>query len=100
VDRRRREIGIRIALGARGREVIHVIARQAAIAIASGVVLGLAGAMLLTRFVSSEIWEVKATDPATFAAVTLVLIGIAILACLIPARRAVGMDPNIALRHE
>jgi hypothetical protein len=74
--------------------------RQAAIAIASGVVLGLAGAMLLTRFVSSEIWEVKATDPATFAAVTLVLIGIAILACLIPARRAVGMDPNIALRHE
>jgi putative ABC transport system permease protein len=100
VDQRTREIGIRIALGARGSEVVHLIARQAAIAIASGVVIGLAGAMLLTRFISSEIWEVKAGDPPTFAGVTLLLIGIAILACLVPTRRAVGTDPNIALRHE
>jgi putative ABC transport system permease protein len=100
VDRRTREIGIRIALGARGSEVVHLIARQAAIAIASGVAIGLAGAMLLSRFISSEIWEVQAGDPATFAGVTLLLIGIAILACLVPTRRAVGTDPNIALRHE
>jgi ABC-type lipoprotein release transport system permease subunit len=56
--------------------------------------------MALTRFISSEIWEVKASDPGTFAAVTALLISVAVAACVLPTRRAVQVDPNHALRHE
>jgi len=68
--------------------------------IASGVILGLGGAMVLTRFISSQIWEVRTMDLGTFAGVTLVLMAIALLACLIPTRRAVKVDPTTALRSE
>ena len=77
-----------------------LIGRQAVIVIASGVVIGLAGATALTRFISTSLWEVKAIDPVTFAGVPAVLIGIAILACLIPTRRAVRVDPTTVLRYE
>jgi putative ABC transport system permease protein len=100
VDQRTREIGIRIALGAGGWDVLKTIVRQALMVIAAGVAVGLAGSMALTRFISSEIWQVKSTDPATFAGVTLLLAAIAILACLIPTRRAMRIDPTTALRYE
>jgi putative ABC transport system permease protein len=100
VEQRTREIGIRIALGASAPDVLKLIVRQAAIVIASGIIVGLAGAMALTRFISSAIWEVKATDPATFIGVSLLLIATAVIACLVPTRRAVKVDPTTALRYE
>jgi putative ABC transport system permease protein len=100
VEQRTREIGIRVALGAGGWDVLQLIVRQAALVIAIGAAVGLAGAMGLTRFLSSEIWEVNADDPGAFMSFTLILGAIAILACLVPARRAVRIDPTIALRYE
>jgi putative ABC transport system permease protein len=100
VEQRTREIGIRMALGASGREVLTLIVRQALVVIAGGVAVGVAGATVLTRFISSAIWEVKTTDPGTFAGLTVLLTAIAVLACLAPTRRAVRVDPTSALRHE
>ncbi len=100
VEQRTREIGIRMALGAGGWDVLKLMVRHALFVIASGVAIGLAGATMLTRFISSQLWEVKVADPATFTGVTLLLITVAILACLIPTRRAVEVDPTTALRHE
>jgi putative ABC transport system permease protein len=100
VEQRTREIGIRMAVGADGWDVLKLIFRQALGVIAAGVVVGIAGAAALTRFISSEIWEVQTTDPGTFAGLTVLLIAIAILACVAPTRRAVQVDPTIALRHE
>jgi putative ABC transport system permease protein len=100
VEQRTREIGIRMALGAGAWEVLRLIIRQAVWMIAAGLALGLAGAMVLTRFLSSELWEVQSTDPATFVGVSLLLIAVALLACLVPTRRAVQVDPTIALRYE
>jgi ABC-type antimicrobial peptide transport system permease subunit len=100
VEQRTREIGIRIALGAARWDVLKLVMRQALVVTLSGLAAGLAGAIALTRFISSELWEVKPNDPATFAGVSLLLIAIAILACLIPTRRAVGVDPTTALRYE
>jgi len=100
VEQRTREIGIRMALGAGTRDVFRLIATQALAVIASGTAVGLAGAVALTRYVSSEIWEVQSNDPGTFAAFSLVLVVIAVLACLIPTRHAMGVDPTIALRYE
>lgn len=100
VEQRTREIGIRMALGAGGWDVLKLIGREAIIIIAVGAAIGIGGAMLLTRFISSELWEVKAADPATFAAVTALLVAVAIIACVLPTRRAVLVDPNQALRHE
>ena len=68
--------------------------------IAAGLALGIGGALALTRFISSELWEVQATDPATFAGVSILLVTVAVAACLIPTRRAVQIDPTIALRYE
>jgi putative ABC transport system permease protein len=100
VAQRTREIGIRMALGARGSDVLKLVLRQVLILIAAGLALGLGGAIALTRYLSSELWEVKATDPITFVSVSLVLIAVAIAACLIPTRRAVQIDPTVALRYE
>jgi putative ABC transport system permease protein len=100
VAQRTREIGIRMALGAGTRDVFRLIGGQAVAVIVSGSVLGLAGAMALTRFLSSEIWQVQADDPGTFAGFTVLLVAIAIFACLVPTRRALQVDPNVALRHE
>jgi len=100
VEQRTREIGIRMALGAGGWQVLRLLTRQAIWMIAAGLALGLAGAMALTRFLSSELWEIQSTDPATFVGVSLLLIAVALLACLVPTRRAVQVDPMIALRYE
>jgi putative ABC transport system permease protein len=100
VAQRTREIGIRMALGAGRWDVLRLVVRQALLLIVYGLVLGLAGAMALTRFLSSELWEVTATDPVTFGAVPVLLVSVALVACLVPALRAVRVDPTIALRYE
>ncbi len=100
VEQRTREIGIRIALGAGAREVISLVMSQAALVIGSGAAVGIAGAMALSRFLSSEIWDVKADDPGTFVGFTLLLVAIAMIAGLVPTLRALRVDPTIALRYE
>ncbi|HXB67225.1 MAG TPA: ABC transporter permease [Candidatus Acidoferrales bacterium] len=100
VEQRTREIGIRMALGAGGWDVLKLIFRQALVVIAVGLAVGIAGATALTRFISSAIWEVQTTDPGTVAGLTVLLMAIGILACVVPTRRAMLVDPTNALRHE
>jgi len=100
VEQRTREIGIRVALGAGARDVFKLIVSQALVVIACGTAAGLAGAMALTRYLSSELWQVKADDPGTFAGFSLLLVAIAVVASVIPIRRAIRVDPTIALRYE
>ncbi len=100
VAQRTREIGIRMALGATSREIVLSVGRQALALIAAGLILGLAGSFAVARLIASQLWGVTPTDPATFAAVTLVLVFVALLACFIPARRAMQVDPTVALRTE
>jgi putative ABC transport system permease protein len=100
VAERTREIGIRMALGAGGREVLALVARQALIVICLGLALGLAGSFALTRIIKSALVGVTATDPATYTAVSLALALVALLACFVPTRRAIGVDPTVALRYE
>src|SRR5215471_7278347 len=100
VSRRTREIGIRMALGAEPRNVLAVILGEGILLIGSGVAIGLAASLVLTRFLSSFLFGVAATDPLTFAAVAFLLAAVALAACYIPARRALRVDPLIALRAE
>lgn len=100
VSRRTREIGVRVALGAGSREVLGMILGQGMRTILIGVAIGLAGSLALTRSVQSLLFGVTPTDPLTFAAVILLLVGAALLACYIPARRATKVDPMVALRYE
>jgi predicted permease len=98
VSQRRREIGTRMALGARPMDVLGLVARQGLAMTALGLLLGLAGALALGRFASSLLFGVTPWDPATLAAVTVALLAIATFACLRPARRASKVDPMEALR--
>jgi putative ABC transport system permease protein len=100
VDQRTREIGIRRALGAGRREIMALVGRRAIAFVAAGLVWGLACALALTRLIRSQLWGVTPTDPMTFAGVSVLLVAIALLACVIPARRALSVDPTIALRNE
>jgi putative ABC transport system permease protein len=100
VAERTREIGIRMALGAGSGNVLKLVVRRAFLLVGIGLLLGLGGAFALTRVISSALWEVKATDPLTYASVSLLLVLVALCACLIPTRRAVSVDPTVALRHE
>ena len=100
VQQRTREIGIRMALGATSSSVMTLVVRQALILVFIGLILGVAGAFGLTRFLANELYGVTPTDPATFIAVSLGLVVVAVLASLIPTRRAVSVDPTVALRHE
>jgi predicted permease len=97
---RTREIGVRMALGAQPRDVLRLILRQEMLAAAIGIAIGIAGALLATRLLSSLLYQVRATDPGTYCAVCLVLASAAFLACYIPARRATRVDPMTALRNE
>jgi putative ABC transport system permease protein len=100
VTQRTNEIGIRIALGATNRNVLSLIFRRGLIMAAAGIVLGLIGSFVLTRFLTTLLFGVSATDPLTFVIVSLSLGGVAMLATYLPARRAMKVDPLVALRYE
>ncbi len=100
VAQRTQEIGIRMALGARPRAILGMVIREGAILALSGVAIGALAAVALTRLIASWLHGVSAVDPVTFALVALALGGAAVLACWVPARRAVGVDPMAALRSE
>jgi len=100
VAQRTREMGIRMALGARGSDVVQMMLASGARLIVIGIVAGLAGAVALTRLAANLLFGVSATDPLTFGMMTLVLGAVALLACYLPARRASRVDPVVALRSE
>ena len=100
VSQRTNEIGVRMALGARGEDVLGMILRNGLSIVIAGVAAGLAGAIALTRVLATLLYGVTPTDPLTFAAVSAVLIVVAVVACAIPALRAARVDPIIALRYE
>jgi ABC-type antimicrobial peptide transport system permease subunit len=95
-----RELGIRLALGAAPRRLLLLVIRQGMTVALAGLVVGLAGAFVLTRFMNALLFGVRATDPLTFIVVPAVLGGVALLAIVIPARRAARVDPLISLRSE
>jgi putative ABC transport system permease protein len=100
VSQRTREIGIRVALGARPTQVVTPILREAMMLTVIGAALGLAGALIATRVLAAFLSGVEPTDPWTFAAVSALLLLVALLACYIPSRRALKVDPLTALRAE
>jgi putative ABC transport system permease protein len=100
VAERTREIGIRMALGAHWRDVMKLVMWNALLLIGAGLAVGLGGSFALTRLIATRLWGVTATDPATFASVAVLLALIALLATLVPARRAMRVDPTVALRYE
>jgi putative ABC transport system permease protein len=97
---RTREIGIRMALGAQKWDVLKLAVGQGLKLVAVGVGIGLLGALALTRVMSSLLFGISATDPATLVTISLILVAVALLASYIPARRAAKVDPLIALRYE
>jgi putative ABC transport system permease protein len=100
VAQRTREIGVRIALGAQTFDVLKMVLSQAVVLTLVGIVVGLAGAFALTRFLETLLFEVKPNDFTILASVSIVLGAVAVCACLIPARRATKVDPLVALRYE
>ena len=100
VSRRRREIGIRMALGAQRGNVLRLVLREGLQLAALGIAAGLLGALAVVRFMGNLLYDIKPTDPVTFVAIPLLLGTVALLACWVPARRAVKVDPMEALRYE
>jgi putative ABC transport system permease protein len=100
VAQRTHEVGIRLALGARGRDVLKLVVWQGMKLASIGLALGLAVAVALTRLMEKLLFGVSPTDPLTFIVVALMIIIVALLACWLPARRAAKVDPMIALRYE
>jgi putative ABC transport system permease protein len=100
VAQRTRELGVRVALGASRQSVLGLVMRQGVTITLIGVSIGLAGAFGLTRVIATQLFGVKATDPATFGLVTVVLVAVAVAATLVPALRATRVDPLTALRED
>ena len=100
VSERTHEIGIRLALGAQSTSILRMVLRQGLGLALAGAVFGLAGALIVSHLMAGLLYGVRPADPLTFAAVAILLIGVALLACYIPARRALRVDPLVTLRHE
>jgi ABC-type antimicrobial peptide transport system permease subunit len=100
VLQRTREIGIRVAMGAQRRDILRLVLRNTIVTAVLGVAIGIAAGQLLTRLMSTLLFGVTPSDAFTFAGVAALLLLVALLACAIPARRAMRVDPVIALRYE
>jgi putative ABC transport system permease protein len=100
VTQRTQEIGIRMAIGAQRGHIVRMVLSRSAVLVAGGLLIGLAGAWAVTRVLKNFLFEVAPADPLTFAAVSVLLFTVALLACYIPARRAAAVDPLVALRYE
>jgi len=100
VEQRTHEIGVRVALGAQRASVIGLILRQGSIPVVLGVVVGLAGAFAVGRAMQEQLFNVEPADPVTFIGVPVLLAGVALVACLVAARRALSVDPASALRAQ
>lgn len=100
VGQRRREIGVRIALGAQHRHILRLVLGNGIVLVSIGVAIGLVSAFGFTRLMASLLFGVAANDPGTYAAVSLLLIAVAMCACYIPTRRAASLDTMDALRSE
>ena len=100
VTERRQEIGIRMALGASRKSVLGMVLKHGLVLAGVGLVLGLGASALLTRLLQAQLFNVRPIDPATMAAVAVFISIVAVIACLVPARRATGIDPMIVLRQD
>src|SRR6202041_781744 len=100
VSERTHEIGIRLALGAQRPSILQMVLLQGLRLAIAGAAVGLLGALIVSRLLSGLLYGVRPTDPLTFLGVTVLFIGVALFACYIPARRAIRVDPIVALRHE
>ncbi|MHB8502142.1 MAG: ABC transporter permease [Candidatus Acidiferrales bacterium] len=100
VSQRTREIGIRMALGAQRDDVLSRVIRDGMFMAGTGMAVGIGGALVLTQLLRSLLFQITPTDPPTYSAVTVILVTVALSACYIPARRAMRVDPMVALRHE
>jgi predicted permease len=100
VARRTREIGVRMALGAQGQDVLRLVVKQGLLLALVGAVIGIGVAIGVTRYLEAMLYEVRADDPVTIVAVSALLVLVALAACIIPARRATSVDPIVALRYE